>query len=76
MYFSAQFTVLDKYPFKAVHELPYMLILIFLFAYLFDYIPYLPKAVEIIADRTIIFLYLYIPISIISLASILIRSIF
>jgi len=76
MYFVTRFTTWDKYPAYAVKALPYILPGIFLSAYLLDYVPYLRRAVELLAERTIIFLYLYIPVSMISLLFILVWNIF
>ena len=76
MYFPNQLIKLEEYPEYAVRTLPYALPGIFLSVYLLDYVPYFRRAVEFIADRTIIFLYLYVPLSMISLLSILARNIF
>lgn len=76
MYVAAQFSSKDYYPAEIVRWLPAILSLMGLVIYFFGRAQFLRKVIEFFADRAIIFLYISIPVSILSLIAVLIQNIF
>lgn len=76
MYIASQFTTKQYYPSEIIRWSPVLLIVFALIAYLLGRVSFTRKALEFFADRAIIFLYITIPISLISLVVVLFRLIF
>ena len=76
MYIADQFNTKEYYPADIIRWLPAVLILIGLVIYFLGRVPFARKAIEFFADRAIIFLYISIPVSALSLIVVLIRNIF
>jgi len=76
MYVATQFSSKDYYPAEIVRWLPAIFSLMGLVVYFFGRIQFLRKVIEFFADRAIIFLYISIPVSILSLIAVLIQNIF
>jgi hypothetical protein len=76
MYIASQFITKEYYPAEIIRWAPIILIGIGLIVYLIGRIPPVRKALEFFADRAIIFLYVTIPVSIVSLIAVLAQNIF
>ena len=76
MYIAGRFASKDYYPADIIRWSPAILILMVLIVYLVGRISFTRRALEFVADRAIVFLYLTVPISIISLVVVLFRLIF
>jgi hypothetical protein len=76
MVIANQFRSRDDYPAALIHWSPVLLVLIGGVVYFLGNEPRVSRLLEFFADRAIIFLYISIPISIISLVIVLFRVIF
>lgn len=76
MYVADQFVGKDYYPAEIVRWFPAILVLTGLVVYFFGRIQFMRRSIEFFADRAIIFLYISIPVSILSLIVVLIQNIF
>ena len=75
MYIADQFTTKENYPAELIRWTPAILVLIALVVYAIGRVQLARKIIEVFADRAIIFLYISIPISLVSLIAVLIRNI-
>lgn len=75
MYVANQITYKDYYPAEMIHWSPVLLLLMVLFVYFLGRVKFLRTSIEMIADRALIFLYISIPVSILSLIVVVIRNI-
>jgi hypothetical protein len=75
MYIAAQFTTKQYYPAEIIRWGPAILLLIGLVVYMIGRMQITRRVIEFFADRAIIFLYISIPASIISLVAVLIQNI-
>lgn len=75
MYVAKQFSTKEYYPAEVVRWSPAILAGILAAVFFLGKITFVRRAIEALADRAIIFLYLSIPISIISVITVLIRVI-
>jgi len=73
MHTASQFKTKEAYPAEIVRWAPAVLILIGLVVYMIGRIRFLRRVIELFADRAIIFLYLSIPISVLSMILVLFR---
>ena len=76
MYIANQFKTKDYYPAEIIRWSPALLVLIVLVVYIIGRLQFARKALEFFADRAIIFLYISIPVSIVSLIAVLLQNIF
>lgn len=76
MYIASQFKTKEYYPAELIRWSPGILVLIGLVVYLIGRVPMARKALEFFSDRAIIFLYITIPVSILSLIAVLAQNIF
>jgi hypothetical protein len=76
MYVADQFKDKNYYPSDIVRWLPAILILMGLVVYLLGRVQVTRKAIEFFSDRAIIFLYITIPVSILSLIVVLVKNIY
>jgi hypothetical protein len=53
-----------------------LVVLVFAFSYLFDHFKFMPRFISSIADRMVVFAYIYIPLSLLGLVVVIIRNIF
>jgi hypothetical protein len=74
MYIADQFITKESYPAGIIRWSPGILALIGCMVYLIGRISITRKAVEFVADRAIIFLYLTIPASAVSLVAVLLQN--
>ena len=74
MYIASQFTTKDYYPAEFVRWAPALAAGMLLAAWLIGRHALARRVIELFADRAIIFLYLSIPISVISLFTLLLRN--
>ncbi|MEW6400363.1 MAG: hypothetical protein AB1649_01115 [Chloroflexota bacterium] len=75
MYVASQFKTLDYYPSEIVRWSPVLLVLIAVIAYLLGRVSFTRRMLELFADRALIFLYITIPLSVVSLVVVLFRLI-
>jgi len=75
MYVANQFNYKKYYPSEVIQWLPVILLLMGVFVYFLGRVKFVCNAIEFFADRAIIFLYISIPISVISLIVIVVRNI-
>lgn len=73
MYIASQFTTKEYYPSEIIRWSPAILAGMAVIAYLLGKVGFTRKALEFFADRAIIFLYITIPVSLISLVAVLFR---
>jgi hypothetical protein len=73
MYIASQFTTKQYYPSEIIRWSPLVLAVFAVVAYLLGRINFTRQALEFFADRAIIFLYITIPVSLISLVVVLFR---
>jgi len=73
MYIASQFTTKQYYPSEIIRWSPAILIVIAVIVYFLGRVNFTRKVLEFFADRAIIFLYITIPISVISLVIVLFR---
>jgi hypothetical protein len=76
MYIAGQFKTKEDYPAEIIRWSPAVLVLIALVVYLLGRVRFTRIALEFFGDRAIIFLYISIPVSVLSLIVVLIRNIF
>jgi hypothetical protein len=76
MYVAGQFSTKQYYPATLVRWGPAIFVLIMLVVYALGRVQVTRKVIEFFADRAIIFLYITIPLSAISLAAVLLQNIF
>lgn len=76
MYVADKFSDKNYYPTEIIRWFPAILILTGLVVYILGRVQFTRKAIEFFADRAIIFLYIVIPVSVISLIVVLIKNIF
>jgi len=76
MYVADQFGEKSYYPSEIVRWLPAILLAAGLFVYALGRVQFARKAIEFFADRSIIFLYVSIPVSILSALAVLARNLF
>lgn len=74
MYVANQFKTKEYYPSEIIHWLPVILFLMGVFVYFLGRVRFLSNAIELFADRAIIFLYISIPVSVFSLIVVVIRN--
>jgi len=75
MYIADQFKTKEYYPAEIIRWSPAVLVLIGPVVYLLGRLQFTRKAIEFFADRALIFLYISIPVSVLSLLAVLIRNI-
>lgn len=75
MLIAKQFSTKAYYPAELIRWAPAVFVAILLIVFFLGRISFLRRVLEVLADRAIIFLYISIPISILSLLAILIRVI-
>jgi hypothetical protein len=76
MYVAEQFEAKDYYPADIIRWFPFILFLMLLFVYILGRVQVTRKAIEFFADRAIIFLYVSLPLSGVSLVAVLLRNVF
>ena len=76
MYIADQFNTKQYYPSEIIRWSPAILVLIGFVVYFLGRIQRTRTTIEFFADRAIIFLYIAIPVSLISLVAVFIRNIF
>ena len=76
MYIAMQFQTRDDYPRELIKWSPMVALGIAGFAFLIGQVPTLRRALEFLADRAAIFVYLSIPLSLVALIAVLARLIF
>lgn len=64
------------FPWNLIHQLPLISLLIVMLVFLLDKISFLQKILKETANRFIVFLYISIPISILSLLVVVVRNVF
>ncbi len=74
IYLASQFTHVESYPISTLKLLPPAALLMIILSLGLSRIRLLSRLIEIIADRAIVFLYVSIPFSLISLAVITVRN--
>jgi hypothetical protein len=74
MYTAKQFSTKENYPAELARWSPAVLAAIFVIVYLLGRVKYLRLPVEFLADRAIIFLYISVPVSLLSIIAVLIRN--
>ena len=75
MYIAGQFSTKEYYPAEIIRWTPAILVLIATVVYLLGRLQFTRQAIEFFADRAVIFLYISIPVSVLSLLTVLIRNI-
>lgn len=75
MYFTSKLNV-DTFPLGLVYQTPLIALIIFVVVFLIDKLGFLNKIIEGLANRFTVFLYISIPVSLISILTVLIRNIF
>ena len=75
MYFAKQLQSdgMDKFPGALLNWSPLILFGIFLSVFLLEIIPGFSKMIAVLADRSIVFMYLYLPLTVIAVISIVVR---
>jgi hypothetical protein len=76
MYFSQTLRLDSPFPYAMVQWMPVIAVAIFILISLADKIGFLNKVLEELANRFVVFLYILIPVSIVSLLTVLVRNIF
>jgi hypothetical protein len=76
MFFSFQFQSRDDYPSELINWTPVILILILSIVYLPGRVTFLRRFLEGFADRATIFLYVSLPISVLSVAVLIARNLY
>lgn len=76
MYFDNHLNYQSPFPLTLVYQTPIILAAIVVLVFLVDWIGILDKILIDLSDRLIVFLYISIPVSLISLLVVLIRNIF
>ncbi|MBL8102212.1 MAG: hypothetical protein JNM02_06765 [Anaerolineales bacterium] len=76
MYFDNHLHYQNPFPLELVYRTPFILAGILITVFLVDWIGVLDKILTELSDRLIVFLYISIPVSLISLLVILVRNIF
>ncbi len=76
MYFDNQLNYQKPFPLDLVYQTPIIIAGILALVFLLDWIGFLGKILIDLSDRLIVFLYISIPVSLISLLVILVRNIF
>lgn len=76
MYIARQFETKEFYPAELIRWSPALLGAILLLVYYLGRIAPVRKALELFADRAIIFLYISIPVSLLALFTLLLRAVF
>lgn len=66
----------DVFPWTLIRMSPYILLLIVFLVFLLDRVNFLRNFIEKLADRFTVFLYILIPISVLSALVVLIRNVF
>lgn len=74
MYFTSKLNV-DTFPLGLVYQTPLIAFIILVVVFLIDRLGFLNKILEELANRFTVFLYISIPISLLSLLTVLIRNI-
>lgn len=75
IYFNDQLKA-ERFPLELVYWTPAIALAILSLVFLIDWLGFLDKILNELTNRTIVFLYLSIPISLISLLTVLIRNMF
>jgi hypothetical protein len=76
MYIAGQFSTKQYYPAEIIRWSPAIFVLIMLVVYAIGRVHFARRVIEFFADRAIIFLYITIPLSAISLVAVLLQNIF
>jgi hypothetical protein len=76
MYFDSHLNYQSPFPLDLVYRTPLIIAAIFALVFLVDWLGFLGKILIDLSDRLIVFLYISIPISLISLLVVLVRNIF
>lgn len=76
MYFDNQLNYQVPFPLELVYQTPIIVAVIFALVFLLDWLGFLRKILLDLSDRLIVFLYISIPVSLISLLVVLVRNIF
>jgi hypothetical protein len=75
MYIAKQFSTKQYYPAELIRWSPAILLVILVLVFFLGRVPFLRKTLEFFADRAIIFLYISIPVSILSIIAVLYRAV-
>lgn len=76
MYLNKKLDVDSPFPLTLIRWLPAALLVILILVFLVDRVPFLRRILEEVANRLTVFLYISIPVSVISLLAVLIRNAF
>lgn len=76
MYFDNRLNYQSPFPLGLVYQTPIIIAVLFALVFLVDWIGVLDKILIDLSDRLIVFLYISIPVSLISLLVVLVRNIF
>ena len=76
MYFDNHLNYQSPFPLALVYQTPLILAALFVLAFLVDWIGILDKILLDLSDRLVVFLYISIPVSLISFLVVLVRNIF
>ena len=76
MYFDNHLNYQSPFPLALVYQTPLILAALFVLVFLIDWIGVLDKILIDLSDRLIVFLYISIPVSLISFLVVLVRNIF
>ncbi len=67
---------LDPFPWDMIRLIPIVAVVILILVFLIDRIPFVPRILDELSNRALVFLYVSIPISVISVLVVLIRNIY
>jgi hypothetical protein len=76
MYFLYQFQSRGDYPSEAIKAIPFLFAGIIFLAFLLGHWAFTRKILEIVSDRAIVFLYLFVPLGIISIILVVLQNLF
>ena len=74
MFFALQFQSKTDYPTAMVNITPWVLAGIFIVAYFAGRVPLIRRVLESLADRFLIFLYIFLPLGILGLVTMILRN--
>jgi hypothetical protein len=75
IFFNTHLNTLDPFPLKMVYWTPVIVLVILALVFLIDWLGFLDKILNGLADRLTIFVYISIPVSIVSLLVVVFRNI-
>ena len=65
----------DSFPWQLVRLMPFVLVAVLALVYLLDRVPFIRRLWEELANRALVFLYISVPLSLISVLIVLVRNI-